>query len=74
MRNPQPTHLIIISSHNHLTKPLRRRKTEKNKISYYHIIQSNSTNFRVHHKFRNQNINIAKIYNSPVDINTMKIY
>ena len=73
MGNHQPTHLIIISLHNPPTKPLRRRKTE-NKISYYHIIQSDSTNFRVQHKFRNQDINTAKIYNSPMDINTMKIY
>ena len=47
---------------------------KKNKISYYHIIQSDSTSFRVQHKFRNQDINTAKIYNSPVDINTTKIY
>ena len=74
MGNHQPTHLIIISSHNPPTKPLRRRKTKKEKISYYHIIQSDSTSFRVQHKFRNQDINTTKIYNSPVDINTTKIY
>ena len=61
MGNQQLTHLIIISSHNPPTKPLRQRKTEKK--SYYHIIQSDSTSFRVQHKFRNQDINTTKIYN-----------